>query len=181
MATSVVSEGKIRAMRNREERVPEGWILNHRGQPTTNPNDFYGPPPGALLPLGGTSGYKGFGLGLIIDILAGGLSTAGCSRPEAPEEPESDGILIIVMDIEGFTPLPIFHQRVMSLVEYIKSSPTAPGFEAILVPGEAEYRERQERLQRGIFIDEATWRQIRRVMEEVGVSDDPELGRLRIT
>ena len=170
IATSVAPEGKIRAMRNRGEQVKEGWIIDHNGRPTTNPNDFYRPPKGALLPLGGAAGHKGFGLGFIIDILAGGLSGAGCSKKNA--EPPGDGILIIVIDIQRFTPLDAFLDSVVELVEYVKSSPTAPGFDEILVPGEPEFRERKKRLKSGIFIDETTWRQIKEIIEELGISTE---------
>ena len=170
IATSVAPEGKIRAIRNRGEQVPEGWIVDHKGRSTTNPDDFYGPPPGALLPLGGAAGHKGFGLGFIIDILAGGLSGAGCSRADTPQEPSSDGALVVVIDIQKFTPLDDFYSRVAQLVAHVKSSPTAPGFDEIVVPGEPESREREKRLRTGIFVDETVWRQIRGIMEERGIS-----------
>jgi uncharacterized oxidoreductase len=169
IATSVASEGKIRAMRNRGERVPKGWIIDHMGRPTTDPNDFYGPPPGALLPLGGIVGYKGFGLGLIVDILAGGLSGAGCSRADAPQNPEGDGILMIVIDIQRFTPPDEFYDRVLKLIRYVKSSPTISNFDEILIPGEIESRERKRRSEEGIFIDEVTWRQIQEIIDEQGI------------
>ena len=51
MTTSVVAEGKIRMARNKGERVPEGWIIDHSGRPTTDPEDYLGEPPGAMLPL----------------------------------------------------------------------------------------------------------------------------------
>jgi uncharacterized oxidoreductase len=71
MATSVVPEGKIRAVQTAGQPIPEGWIIDHRGQPATSPAELYGPPRGALLPFGG---HKGFGLAMLINALAGGLS-----------------------------------------------------------------------------------------------------------
>ena len=68
MTTSVVAEGKIRVAMNRGEHVPEGWIIDPEGKPTTDPMDFKGNPPGAMLPLGGArSGHKGFGMAMMGD------------------------------------------------------------------------------------------------------------------
>ena len=77
ISTSVVAEGKLLVRRKRHEGVPEGWIIDGDGRPTTNVEDYFSG--GALLPLGGTVGYKGFGLGLIVDILGGALTGSGCA------------------------------------------------------------------------------------------------------
>ncbi len=75
MATSVAPEGRVRAMLSAGKPVPRGWLIDANGKGTTNPADLYGPPRGALLPFGG---HKGFGLSMLVDALAGGLSGAGC-------------------------------------------------------------------------------------------------------
>ena len=77
IATSVAPEGKIRDYFQRGRPVPQGWITDAHGQPTTDPATFYAKPGGALLPLGGAAGYKGFGLAFMIDVIAGALSGAG--------------------------------------------------------------------------------------------------------
>jgi uncharacterized oxidoreductase len=167
IATSVAPEGKLRAYRQRGQEVPEGWIIDHTGQATTDPADFYGPPAGALLPLGGPAGHKGFGLGLMFDILAGALSGAGCSRPNA--QPAGDGLLLIVIDVRQFTPLEQFYEHVARLVEHVKSSPPAHGFQEVLVPGEYEQRNEAVRRERGIVIEEATWIEIVQIAMELGI------------
>ena len=97
ISSSSIAEGKIRGMLHRKIPVPAGHIMDSRGNPTTNPADFYGPPPGALHPFGG---HKGFGLGLVTDILAGALSGGGCSRQEA--ERVGNTFLAVVIDIDQF-------------------------------------------------------------------------------
>jgi len=82
MATSVVAEGKVRVARNAERAVPGGWLLDGAGRPSAEPADLYGDPRGALLPLGGEAGHKGFGLALVVEALAGALSPAGTTRPD---------------------------------------------------------------------------------------------------
>jgi hydroxycarboxylate dehydrogenase B len=168
IASSVAPEGKVRTFFLAGKSVPPGWMIDAEGNPTTNPADFYAQPGGALLPLGGAVGYKGFGLAFMIDILAGVLSGAGCSRP-GPVDP-CDGMLVIALDVGQFTPLSGFKQRVAELADYVKSCPTAPGFDEIHVPGEIEARQRERRVRDGVSVDPAVWVQIVQVCNRLGVS-----------
>ena len=169
ITSSVVAEGKIKVAINRGEAVPLGWLINHKGEPTTDARDLNGPPPGALLPLGGIAGHKGFALGLMIDVLAGALSGAGCSG--SGNTRSRNGVLIIVIDIARFAPLEDFYRRVDELVAYVKASPLAPGFDEILAPGEIESRQKGRRLREGIPIDDETWRQIQETAAAVGLAE----------
>ncbi|MBI2192508.1 MAG: Ldh family oxidoreductase [Planctomycetes bacterium] len=155
MTTSVVATGKLRVALHRGESIPPGWILDGHGRPSTDPKDFWGPPPGCSLPLGG---YKGFGLGLVLDILSGALSEAGCTRGESC--PVGNGIFFQAIHIESFTTLDEFLFQVDRLIDHVKGSPLAPGFEAILMPGEASARRTRERQAQGIPVDEVTWQKL---------------------
>ena len=175
MTSSVCAEGKLRVMRNRGETLPEGWIIDAEGHPATDPAAFYGPPLGALLPFGGAVGYKGFGLCMVMDILAGALSGAGCSG--ASDAMGLQGLFVTVIDVAGFTSAEEFQQQVQGFIEYVKSSPTVPDVDEILIPGEPEFREEQKRLRRGIPIEEDTWQQIVASAETVGLNLSSETGR----
>jgi uncharacterized oxidoreductase len=166
IATSMAPEGKIRDHALRGAKLPEGWIVDANGQPSCDPNDFYGPPAGAILPLGGPAGHKGFCLALMIDVLAGALSGAGCCREE--KVPARDGVLLIAIDVEQFSDRVAFYENVAELIAYVKSCPPAPGFSDIFVPGELEYREAQRRRQSGINIDEHIWQQIQTIANRLG-------------
>ena len=173
IATSVAPEGKLRALAQQRRATPPGWIIDADGRPTVNPDDFYQSPLGALLPLGGQAGYKGFGLGLMIDVLAGALSGAGCCREEVVEA--RDGMLIIALDIARFGPTETFCNHVHQLIAHVKSSPPAPGHREVFVPGELEHRQRMSRLSTGICIDDASWQQLLALGRELGVVPPDEL------
>lgn len=173
MTSSTVAEGKLRVMRNRREEVPEGWLIDAEGRATTDPEDFYRPPGGALLPLGGTVGYKGFGLCLVMDIMAGALSGAGCSQ--GSDLMGMQGVFVMAMDVGNFAAIEEFEEQVDSLIHYVKSSPTAPGVDEILVPGEPEFREERKRLREGVHIEHDTWSQIAKAAEEVGLDVSHEV------
>ena len=170
ITSSVVAQGKIRVAVNRGDSVPLGWLINNEGEPTQNPEDLMKTPPGALLPLGGIVGHKGYALGLMIDILGGALSGAGCSG--SGNTRLQNGVLMIALDIANFTPLGDFYNHVDGLVAHVKAAPTAPGFDEILTPGEIEARHTERRLREGIPLDDETWRQIQETAAEVGI---PEL------
>ena len=168
ITSSVVAQGKIRVALNRGDSVPLGWLINSKGEPTTDPHDLNGPPPGALLALGGIAAHKGFALALMIDVLGGALSGAGCSG--SGNTRLQNGVLMIAMDIAKFTPLDDFYTHVDELVAHVKSSPFAPGFDEILVPGEIEARREQQGSQEGITLDDETWRQIQETAAALGIS-----------
>lgn len=167
ITTSVVAEGKVRVKRNRGEQTPPGWIIDAEGNPTTDPNKFYGPPAGALLPFGGSVAHKGYGLSIIVDILSGALSGAGCSRPDATRI--GNGVFIMVINPTAFTTMDLFRRQVDDFVAYLRSSPTAPGFKEILMPGEVEIREEKKRRAEGVFVEDETWRQIAEIAQANGV------------
>jgi uncharacterized oxidoreductase len=174
MTTSVVAEGKLKVARNKKERVPQGWIMDAEGCPTTEAEALYGPPPGAILPLGGVVGYKGFGLSAAIDMMAGALSGAGCS--EGAKSGGLNGLLLGAIDIAAFRSVDEFRGEVERFIQYMKSSPRLPGVEEILVAGEPEYIEQEKRLRQGIPLDDTTLDQIIECAQGLGVQVN--LGRV---
>ena len=107
MSTSVVASGKIRVKQHQNEALPHGWLIDGEGESTTNADDFYGVPPAALLPFGGAvSAHKGFGLSVIVDVLAGALTGAGCSQSE--DARVGNGLFVFVINIASFRGFPGF-------------------------------------------------------------------------
>ena len=168
LTTSVVAGGKIRAYRSRGEPLPEGWILDAEGNPSVEPNAYLEEPKGSLLPFGDIAGHKGYGLSLLTDILAGAMCEAGCSRSSPPDV--GNAFFMIVIDIEKFTPLADFEAHVTQLIDFVKASPIAPGFDEISIPGERSALTRRQRLANGIPLDDATWEHLLETAREVGVS-----------
>lgn len=175
-ATSAVAEGKVRVARNKGTFLQPHCLLDAEGIETTDPNDLYGDPRGALLPFGGAiSGHKGGGLWLMADLMAGGLSGGGCSRtPENPPRPRSN-MLSIVIDPAAFTDdPPAIVAEIRRYVDFIRSARPRDPKTPVMLPGEPERKTRAERLARGINIDPETWAQI----IEAGVSLGLDAGML---
>jgi hydroxycarboxylate dehydrogenase B len=169
-ATSATAEGKVRVARNKGALIPPDCLLDAEGRPTTDPNQLYTDPPGTLLPFGGaTSGHKGGALWLLVDLLAGGLTGGGCSRPPEGTARFSSSMLSIVIAPEAYADAGAIGAEVRRYLDFVKSArPRAPGGE-VLLPGEPERRARAERLASGIPIDATTWDQIMAAGERVGL------------
>ncbi|MDA0815174.1 MAG: Ldh family oxidoreductase [Chloroflexi bacterium] len=175
MATSVVAEGKLKVAVNAGKPVPDGWIVDGDGSPTTDARDFYGTGAseiqGALLPVGGPiGGYKGFGLNLAMETLSGILSRAGSSVAGTRG---SNGVWFMALDLSRFLPVEEFTSAFDELIEFVKEPPYAPGHDEILVAGEPERRRMTERLAGGINLDDETWRQILAAAEDAQVAAPP--------
>ncbi len=166
-ATSVAAEGKVRVYRARGEKLPDGWIYNPEGRPSNDPNDFYAG--GAILPVGGSVGHKGYCLSFMVDLLGGILSRDGI--PSNPGKQFSNGTLILAMDLERFAPLGQIRSEVSGMVNYVKDTPLAEGFQQVLAPGEKEAKNRKERRQKGVIIEDETWGQVVTLAKEYGLAD----------
>jgi uncharacterized oxidoreductase len=163
-ASSVWAEGKLRVKFNRGESVPPGIMLNGRGEPSTDPREYYTEPAGSLLTAGA---HKGFGLSIAVEILGGILSGAGAASGEPSVF--RNGTLIVCIDPARFLPLADFHSQVAALMAWVCSAPLAAGATAIMIPGEPEARTERERRAAGVSIEDATWRQIQAAAAEAGV------------
>jgi uncharacterized oxidoreductase len=167
MATSVVAEGTVRVKRQRGEQLPEGWLLDHQGRPTTDPHALYQEPRGALLPLGGSAGHKGFGLAMLVEMLSGILARGGHAGQGADRF--SNDTFIIVIDISAFVEPRAFRAEIEDLLSYVKSAHLAPGVEAIMYPGEPEAKEQRRREREGIPLEDETWQQVTALAQELGI------------
>jgi uncharacterized oxidoreductase len=163
-ASSVWAEGKLRVKFNRGESVPPGIMLNGHGEPSTDPKEFYGAPPGSLLTAGA---HKGYGLSLAIEILGGILSGTGAAT--ADKGKFANGTLILAIDPARFLSPAEFHAQVAALFEWVRGATPVAGASEILVPGEPEARTERARRASGIVVEDETWRQITACAEEVGV------------
>jgi len=164
-STAEAAEGSLRLYRNQHRPLPDGWIRDAQGRPSNNPDDFYGPPRGSINPFGGARGYRGFALSLLVEILGGLLG----GSPITMHQP-GNGFGLIVLNIEAFLPAADFDRMIDDLREYIKSSPPAPGFDEVCLPGEPDFRKHQQRSRDGIPIDETTWSQVVEAAAAAGVT-----------
>jgi len=168
MTTSVVAGGKIDMKRLRGEPIPPGWLIDGEGHPVSDADPFRDPHGAAVLPLGGAQfGHKGYGLGFIVDCLAGGLTWAGCSRDQPTRG--ANGFLAIAVKIDDFVPREEFETEVAQLVAWVKAGRRLPGVEEIFVPGELEARRRWQLQRDGIVVDDPLWQELAQAAADMGL------------
>lgn len=173
MATSVVPIGKIEVSERREKNIPIGWGVDAEGRDTMDPKAIR--QGGALLPLGGTvehAGYKGYGLGVIVDImagvLAGGAFGLDVGRPEDPII-SNIGHFFGAVDVRAFMPIEEFRERMDSMLQAIKNSPKAAGQSRIFYAGEIEAETEKRRLLEGIPLHWKVYETLRSLENELGI------------
>ena len=166
VSTSVVANGKIRVAQIAGQSCPDGWLIDAAGKPTSDPNDRFADPPGSILPMGG---YKGFGLGLLLDALVGGLSGGEC--PPAPEGTvECNNVLLIVFDPRHFGGTEHFQKQVEDLTGFVRDSRRVDADQPIRLPGDRASSLKKERLAAGVPLDAGTWAQLCECAGRLGVA-----------
>jgi uncharacterized oxidoreductase len=171
MATSAVAAGKVMLAVARGEQIPTGWVVDQDGKATTDPTRLR--KGGALLPLGGTEGYKGSGLAAIVEVLCGLLTGLGFGVE--PTGRHNDGCFMAVFNVAAFRPLADFKKEVAEFARYLKATPPAAGSPGVLYPGEIEHLREQERRKNGIDVEDATWDKLRSLAGEYGLAAELDL------
>jgi LDH2 family malate/lactate/ureidoglycolate dehydrogenase len=164
MSSTVVARGKIRRADRLKESIPMGWAFDKTGTPTTDPAAAL---KGTLMPIGGP---KGYGLALMIDVLAGMLSGSQYG-PEIRtfhqlEGPTGVGVFTLAVDIERFMPLGQFTALFRAYLSSIKASRKAKDISRIYLPGEIEYEKEQQGLNEGIEVSPATAGKLNALLEK---------------
>lgn len=173
MATSVVAIGKMEVYRRKDLPVPRHWGADRDGMPTSDPNEVI--EHGGVFPLGGpaeNSGYKGYGLAAVVDILSGVLSGAGfltgVLRP-VDEDPCNVGHFFAAMQVDAFMPLHEFTDRMDQFIRQLRSSPRAKGAKQIFVAGEKEFIQEKRNRQLGVPIHPKVWQSLRDEAKRLGL------------
>ncbi len=168
MATTVAAYGKVKAKAQRGEMMPEGWMIDRQGQPLLDPKRSE---EGFLMPIGG---YKGYGLSLVVGILAGTLNGAAMGRAvidfnHDDHSVTNTGQAIAVIDPSAFGDVGEFKARVDQLVRELRGSDRMPGVERIWLPGEQSEAKRTAYARDGIPIAPALLTQLNTVSAQLKV------------
>jgi L-2-hydroxycarboxylate dehydrogenase (NAD+) len=171
MATSVVPRGRLERMAWDAGEVPAGWAIAPDGRPATDRAALIAGLKAreghALLPLGGEgtrfSGHKGFGLGLLVDLLCGPLVGASWGRDVYGARGADLGHLLMAVRIDGFRSLGGFLADVTQQLDEVRSSPRADAEQPIRVAGDRQAAVEAERRRGGIPLPQQVWTDLRDV------------------
>lgn len=178
MATSTAPIGKIKVYEKEGKNIPLGWGIDNEGEVTDDPKKVQSGGPGALMPLGGIdimSGYKGYGLALMADILCGTLSGgANLTDVGFPHEPRVSNVghFFMAIKIDTFREIIDFKKQMDSLIKTLKKSPKAKGQNRIFIAGEKEFENAEYNKKHGVPIIAPVIDDIKSDGEKIGVPFD---------
>ena len=168
MATTVAAYGKVKAKAQRGEQMPVGWMIDRAGQPLTDPKRSE---EGFLMPIGG---YKGYGLAMVVGLLAGTLNGAAMGSGTIDfnkdfSSPTNTGQAILAIDPAAFGDPAAFRAAVDKLIREMRGSERMPGVDRIWLPGEQSHEKRQRSEREGMVLPPALVAQLDTIAGELGI------------
>lgn len=169
MSPAVAAYGKVRLRQQRGEEMPVGWMIDREGRPLTDPKRA---DEGYLVPIGE---YKGYGLALVIGLLAGTLNRAAFGREMVDFVKEAGratntGQAIVAIAIEAFSPVDAFKRSVDEAVRTMRGAQRLPGVERIWLPGEQSHVRRQDRAAHGIPMPPSLRQSLDALAKDLGIA-----------
>jgi L-2-hydroxycarboxylate dehydrogenase (NAD+) len=181
-ATSVSQRGKIELYARQKKDVPKGWVIDENGESKTDSQQILDDlihEKAALVPLGGigeeTSGYKGYGYATVVEILSAALQSGSYMKmllglKDGKKIPYPLGHFFIAIDINAFTDPEDFKKITGEILRELRASKKMPGQNRIFTAGEKEYLVWLERKDKGVPLNEALQKEIRKLSEDLGIS-----------
>jgi LDH2 family malate/lactate/ureidoglycolate dehydrogenase len=180
MATTTVAAGKVKVYKLNHKPVPAGWVVDGDGRAVTDPEQAFAHvfdrPDGGISPLGGTrdlGGHKGYGLAVLVHILAGTLSGSSFSpirnRTQRPSDPHDIGHFFMAIDPRAFREAGEFEEDLDQVIEVLHGARRADPAQPVLVAGDPEQMTRRQRLETGVPIPDDLMTQLREVADRAGV------------
>lgn len=165
MALTMSGKGMMRWYERENRPMPDNWALTPAGQTTTDPSSAM---TGPLLPIGE---YKGYGLSLFTDVLAGVMTGALFGLDVFQDDHNFDvGHMMIAIDPAALMPAPDFDRRLEELIGQVKGVEPIDPASPVMLPGEVEFRRMSERAQSGIPVSRETVDQLRNLAADIGVA-----------
>jgi ureidoglycolate dehydrogenase (NAD+) len=168
IATSTVAGGKVFTAAFHGRSVPEGWIIDEQGRPTTDPKPF--PHHATLTPM---SGHKGYGIAFLIETLSAIMTGAAIAQHvlswsfSDPAAATNHGAAFIAIDIGTLCDPEVFNQRLAQTISEIRSAPPAEGVPRVMLPGEIEWERRRQAMISGIDLPDEIMASINQLAEEL--------------
>jgi L-2-hydroxycarboxylate dehydrogenase (NAD+) len=170
MATTTAAAGKLELAARRGASIPQGWALDEKAEPTSDPQ--IAQKARRLLPLGGSregGSHKGYGLAILVEILCGVL-TGTVTALNQNQDPR--GHFFAALRIDAFRSVAEFKSDMDRLIRELKSTPPIRGQERVYVAGELEFETGKERAAKGIPLLGSVVNGLREVGEQLGIAYD---------
>jgi LDH2 family malate/lactate/ureidoglycolate dehydrogenase len=179
ISTSTVAANKVKVYDLNRKPLPAGWVVDERGGPLTDAasamDTIFNRPGGGLTPIGGTPemrSHKGYGLGVMVQILSATLSGGSFSpirdKTQKADEPDNIGHFFLAIDPKAFRPDGAFEDDLDAVIDVLRQTPAVDAAQAVQVPGDAEADARELRLREGVHIPQALSAKIHAICDRCG-------------
>lgn len=181
MATSSVAVGKVKVYGFYDKPLPEGWVMDGDGKPMREANAAFallgsGAKAGGLTPVGGTrdlGSHKGYGLGVVAQILSGALAGGSFSplrnQKMPANAPNNIGHFFMAIDPKAFREEGEFEADLDDVVDFLRATPAADPATPVMVAGDPEAASKARRLVEGIPIPEDLGRQVKEICQRAKI------------
>src|SRR5437773_5455826 len=180
MATTTVAAGKVKVYKLNHKPLPPGWVVDADGTTVTDETQAFSvvfdKKEGGITPLGGTrdaGSHKGYGLAMMVHILAGTLAGASFSpirnRTQKPSDPHNIGHFFMAIDPSAFRGPGEFDEELDQAIDVLRGTRPADPKQPVLVAGDPEMATKKERLANGVPVPDDLMVQLRAVVERAGV------------
>jgi L-2-hydroxycarboxylate dehydrogenase (NAD+) len=183
MSTAVITSGKLESLSRMGKKIPPGWAVDENGQACEDPARVYanmrGKRGGGLLPLGGEGedfgGHKGYGLGLLVDIMSGVLSGSANTTLLYPQTPEGQplpsrvGHFFGAIRVDIFRPLTGFKRDMDEMVRRLKNAGKAEGRDRIYIHGEKEFELEEKYRREGVPLHMKVFEDLKAISKDLGI------------
>ncbi len=169
MSPATVAGGKVYNAQAKGESIPDTWLIDKDGKPTTDPTGF--PQVSTLQPA---AGHKGFGIALLVEALAGIATGAGITWQirywmSQKDQSNNQGGAFIALDVNAVLGEKEFEHRMEALVDEIHNAPKADGVGRLYVPGEMEWERYEHAMKEGINLPDTVLDKLKLAAEFVGL------------
>jgi len=174
VSLSTTANGVVNRARAEGRKLPGPWLKDAQGRPSDDPAVRFTEPPGSLYPLGGADlGYKGFGLGLMVEALTAALG--GHGRADRPTG-WGASVFLQLIDPAAFGGCEAFRRETGFLADFCRSSPAAAGDPLVQMPGEGALRRRAEQLEKGVRLYPGIMEALVKAAREAGIEPPLAIG-----
>lgn len=172
ISMSITAIGKVMRTGKQGDKMPGQWLVDHAGAATDDPNAFLEEPKGALLPLGGMdAGYKGFGLGLLVEALTSGLGGRGrAEAAETGQEKWAASVFLQIIDPDAFGGLAPFRKETGFLAQACRQATPIDPANPVRIPGQAGLARKREALESGVALEPMIMPSLVKWAEKLGVT-----------
>lgn len=179
MATTTVAAGKVRVYKLNHKPLPSGWVVDSNGKTVTDSAKGFqhiSDKDGGITPLGGTrdaGSHKGYGLAVMVHVLAGTLAGASFSpirnQTQRTSDPHNIGHFFMAIDPRAFREDGAFEDDLDQVIDVLHDAKRVDGNQPVLVAGDPERANKTERLEHGVPIPDDLMEQLRVVAKNANV------------